>query len=120
MELNKKPWPLLTVCSLKARIDPTPDYQRPAVWSRAQKQLLIDTILRGYDIPKFYWRKVGSAPDRYEVVDGQQRLRAIWGYQAGEFALARDADEIEGMQIANVRYEDLPDDLRIRFRHLHA
>lgn len=115
MELNKKPWPLLTVCSLKARIDPTPDYQRPAVWSRPQKQLLIDTILRGYDIPKFYWTKVGTGPDRYAVVDGQQRLRAIWEFQAGDFALPRDADAIEGMNIAQLYYEDLPEDLRIRF-----
>lgn len=115
MQFNKKPWPLLTICSLKHRIDPTPDYQRPAVWSRAQKQLLIDTILRGYDIPKFYWRKVGKKPELYEVVDGQQRLRTIWEFQQGEFPLARDADAIDDMPIARTRYEDLPDDLRIRF-----
>ena len=115
MQLNKKPWPLFTVCSLKARIDPTPDYQRPAVWSRAQKQLLIDTILRGYDIPKFYWRKVGKSPDRYEVVDGQQRLRTIWEYQGGKFRLPHDADAIDGLTVAQVRYEDLPEDLRLKF-----
>jgi hypothetical protein len=115
MELNKKPWPVLTVCSLKARIDPTPDYQRPAVWSRAQKQLLVDTILRGYDIPKFDWRKVGKAPDRYEVVDGQQRLRTVWEFQSGDFALAQDADDVDGERVAKARYDDLPDDLRIRF-----
>lgn len=115
MQLNKKPWPLLTVCSLKNRIDPTPDYQRPAVWSRPQKQLLIDTILRGYDIPKFYWRKVGQRPDLYEVVDGQQRLRTIWEFQQDGFPLARDADPIDGSPIARIFYTDLPDDLRIRF-----
>ena len=115
MELNKKPWPVLTVCSLKERIDPTPDYQRPAVWSRAQKQLLIDTMLRGYDIPKFYWRKIGSKPDSYEVIDGQQRLRTIWEFQQCEFPLARDSDAVEGIDIAKEFYKDLADDLRIRF-----
>lgn len=115
MQLNKRPWPLLTVCSLKDRIDPTPDYQRPAVWSRPQKQLLIDTILRGYDIPKFYWRKVGKKPDKYEVVDGQQRLRTIWEFQQGEFPLDRKADTIDGEAIAGLRYADLPDELRIKF-----
>src|SRR3546814_14453558 len=56
--------------------DLTPDYQRPPAWSRKQKQLLMDTILRNYDIPKFYWRKVNRADGvQYEVVDGQQRLR---------------------------------------------
>jgi len=115
MLINKKPWPLLTVCSLKARIDPQPDYQRPAVWSLGQKQLLIDTILRGYDIPKFYWRRVAIKPDRYEVVDGQQRLRTIWDFQEGAFALAKDADPIGDHGIARLRYENLPDDLRIAF-----
>jgi hypothetical protein len=65
MEINKKPWPVMTVCGIKKRIDTNPDFQRPPVWSRSQKQLLIDTIVRGYDMPKLYWRKTGSSPDRY-------------------------------------------------------
>lgn len=52
MELNKKPWPLATIFGIRDRIDTNPDYQRPPVWSISQKQLLIDTILCGYDIPK--------------------------------------------------------------------
>ncbi len=121
MDLNKKPWPLSTVFGIRGRIDTNPDYQRPPVWSLAQKRLLIDTILRGYDIPKMYWRKVGSAPDRYEVVDGQQRLRAIWEYMAGEFALGRDAEPAQGHEIKGAKYSEsdsqdgLPDDLRLAF-----
>jgi uncharacterized protein with ParB-like and HNH nuclease domain len=30
-----------------------PAYQRSEVWSTEKKQLLIDTILRSYDMPKF-------------------------------------------------------------------
>ena len=72
MEINKKPWPILSVCGFRNRIDTNPDFQRPPVWSLGQKQLLIDTILRGYDIPKLYWRKISKSPEKYEVVDGQQ------------------------------------------------
>lgn len=115
MEISKKPWPILSVCGFKTRIDTNPDFQRPAVWSRAQKQLLIDTILRGYDIPKLYWRKVSKAPEKYEVVDGQQRLRAIFEFHAGEFALPRDADDIDGESVAKLTYGELPEDLRLRF-----
>lgn len=115
MDVNKKPWPIATVCGTKGRVDTNPDFQRPAVWSRSQKQLLIDTILRGYDVPKFYWRKTGTKPDTYDVVDGQQRLRAIWEYQAGEFALPRDMDDIDGDKVAGLKYESLPDDLRMAF-----
>ena len=83
------------------------DYQRENAWGLAQKQLLIDTIFRGLDIPKFYlWRITdrtlsngypdGEAKNLYkkllekkrtenddpnpyifEMVDGQQRTRTI-------------------------------------------
>lgn len=115
MEVSKKSWPVLSVCGIKDRIDTNPDFQRPAVWSRAQKQLLIDTILRGYDVPKLYWRKIGSKPDKYDVVDGQQRLRAIFEFCAGEFALAKDAEPIENDGIAKLKYSELPDDVRLKF-----
>jgi hypothetical protein len=57
MEVNKFTWPVTFVCGIRDSIDPEPDFQRRPVWSRAQKQLLIDSILRGYDVPKMYWRK---------------------------------------------------------------
>lgn len=100
---------------IKDRINTNPDFQRPAVWSRAQKQLLVDTILREYDIPKLYWRKISSKPDRYDVVDGQQRLRAIWEFFDGEFTLPKDADLIDDEPVAGLHYAHLPDDLRMRF-----
>src|SRR6267378_867860 len=115
MNSAKKPWPLKTIYGIKSRINTNPDFQRPAVWSTAQKQLLVDTVLRDYDVPKLYWRKTGSKPDKYDVVDGQQRLRAIWEFFAGEFKLPRDAEAIEGEVVKGCAYEDLPDDLRIRF-----
>jgi uncharacterized protein DUF262 len=115
MEISKKPWPILSVCGFKNRIDTNPDFQRPAVWSLSQKQLLIDTILRGYDIPKLYWRKVSKSPEKYEVVDGQQRLRTVFEFHAGEFSLARDADDIDGVVVAKMSYSLLPEDLRLGF-----
>jgi hypothetical protein len=115
MELNKKPWPLATVCGVKERIDARPDFQRPPVWKRGQKQFLIDTVLQNLDIPKLYWRKTGKNPDQYEVVDGQQRLRAIWEFHDGQFRLSSEMDAIDGHTIAGLTYSELPDELRIRF-----
>jgi hypothetical protein len=97
------------------RIDTNPDFQRPSVWTTAQKQLLIDTILREYDVPKMYWRKLTGIPDRYDVVDGQQRLRAIWSFVDGDFRLPKNAEPVEGMLTAGSGYDTLPDDLRVRF-----
>ena len=80
-----------------------------------QKQLLIDTILREYDVPKMYWRKLPGTPDRYGVVDGQQRLRAIWSFFDGEFTLPKNAEDIDGIPVKGCSYETLNDDLQIRF-----
>ena len=118
MKTNKKPFPLSTVSApngIRLRIDTNPDFQRPAVWSTAQKQLLVDSILREYDVPKMYWRKLSSKPDRYDVVDGQQRLRAIWSFVDGKFSLPVNAEPVDGIATAGCKYDDLPDDLRIRF-----
>lgn len=111
MTINKKPWPLTTTYKLKDRIDTNPDYQRPSVWSLSQKQLLMDTILRGYDIPKLYLRQVSSNPDMYEVVDGQQRLRSIWSFMSDEFALPKEAEPIQGKDVAGKKYSELDFDV---------
>ena len=108
MRMNKRPLPLSTIWSWKSRIDPTPDYQRPPAWTRKQKQLLIDTILREYDIPKMYWRSVNRGDGiKFEVIDGQQRLRAIWEYRDDEFAVAQDAALIDGTSCAGLKCSDL-------------
>ncbi len=107
--------PLTTIHGIRKRINTNPDFQRPAVWGTSQKQLLVDTILRDYDVPKLYWRKTGSKPDTYDVVDGQQRLRALWDFFDGNFKLPKDADPIDGEIVAGCAYQDLPDELRSRF-----
>lgn len=115
MNSNKRPWPLKTIHGIRQRINTNPDFQRPAVWGNSQKQLLVDTILREYDIPKLYWRKTGSKPDTYDVVDGQQRLRAIWDFFDGLFTLPSNADPIDDNVIAGSKYDELPDELRMKF-----
>lgn len=118
MKTNKKPFPLSTVSAangIRLRIDTNPDFQRPAVWSTSQKQLLVDSILREYDVPKMYWRKLSSKPERYDVVDGQQRLRAIWSFVDGGFSLPVNAEPVDDQVTAGCKYDTLPDDLRIRF-----
>ena len=116
MQINKKPWPVLSVCGIQARIDTNPDYQRPPAWSKSQKQLLIDTIIRGYDVPKFYWRQTSkSQPETWEVVDGQQRLRAIFEYQKDSFGLPEDSEPINGNAVAGLKYSQLPINVRTDF-----
>jgi hypothetical protein len=66
-----------------------PDWQRTKVWDQKKKQLLIDSILRGWRLPKFYLVQDGT--DIFEVVDGQQRLNAIFSFFANELPLSEDS-----------------------------
>lgn len=66
-----------------------PDWQRDKVWDPRKKQLLIDSILRGWKLPKFYFVK--SSEDEREVVDGQQRLQSIYDFFANELNLPEES-----------------------------
>ncbi len=113
MKMTKGPLALPTVCNMQNEIDTNPDYQRPAVWTKKQKQLLMDTILRNYDIPKFYLSEVKKTDGvEFEVVDGQQRLRAIWGFSNDEYRLAQDADPIDGIDVKGCLFSQLPHQIK--------
>jgi hypothetical protein len=57
-----------------------PEYQRePTVWSREQKQRLLDSIMRQFDIAAIYFY-VRQDDDVWECIDGRQRLNAIMSF----------------------------------------
>ena len=69
-----------------------PEYQRGKKWKPFQQQFFIDSVLRGYPIPAFYFhdRKTESHGLKQEflhIIDGQQRINAIRAFVDGEFAL---------------------------------
>ena len=88
-----------------------PDWQREVVWPDEKKRLLIDSILRGWKLPKFYFLKVSSDPDEYEVVDGQQRLMAIWEFRDNELSLSSESARLHRAQY----FKDLPEHISDRF-----
>lgn len=78
--------PISSILNRRDKINPKPQYQRGPVWNTEKKQQLIDTILRGYDIPKFYLRATEGEYE-HEVTDGQQRLRTIWEFCDNKFPI---------------------------------
>lgn len=71
-----------------------PEYQRGPVWTRLQKQFFVDSILRGYHIPLIYLHfkkgmEVGDlrVGDRLYIIDGQQRVLALYEFSEGAFPL---------------------------------
>jgi hypothetical protein len=86
-----------------------PDFQRGDVWSPAAKTFLIDTILRKLPIPKVYLRTsvdVVSKKSVREVVDGQQRLRAILNFAEDKFPLTKRASEYAGKKYSTLTPEE--------------
>lgn len=89
------------------------DFQRGSVWKPAAKIMLIDTILRDFPIPKIYMRSIVERESRKikrEVVDGQQRLRAIIDFAADKITLSIRAKEFRGK-----RFSTLTDDEKDKF-----
>ena len=94
IEFSPDDWLIYSVTMRKDKINPQPQYQRTPVWNEAKKQLLIDSILRGYDLPKFYLRASDKPDFEYEVVDGQQRLLAIWEFCNDEYTLGDKSTDL--------------------------
>lgn len=95
-----------------------PEWQRQKVWSQSKKQSLIDTILRGWKLPKFYFQKISDDPETFEVVDGQQRLAAIFEFFDNDLELAAaSAKRFGGKTYRDLHdtYVDLIDDYKIEF-----
>ena len=93
-----------------------PAYQREAVWTLSQKQLFIDSLLIDIDIPKLYFREKPSGQYEFEVVDGQQRLRAIFDFFEDRFSLADHTDHIGGHPLTGRTFSELHTDLQMKLR----
>lgn len=63
-------------------------YQRKLVWTLEEKQAFIDTILHNYPVPIFLLAKYKLENEtnyRKEIIDGLQRLNAIFSFIKNEF-----------------------------------
>ena len=95
------------------QLELSPSFQRGAVWTPPAQMFLIDTILRQLPIPQVYLRTRVNPATRStvrEVVDGQQRLRAILSFARGELRLGSKFGELSGR-----RYGDLSPEQQEQF-----
>jgi hypothetical protein len=78
----------------EGRLDLKPPYQRKPVWTLKNKSFLMDTILSGLPVPEIYMQVITSpkGDTRYEIVDGQQRLRAILEFIDGKYSILDDEE----------------------------
>lgn len=91
-----------------------PKFQRRSVWTSKAKSYLVDTILRNLPIPPIFLRLAIDPIKRRslrEVVDGQQRLRAVFGFVRNEFPIL----SIHNSEFGGKYFFDLTEGVQRRF-----
>ena len=85
-----------------------PEYQRNYIYAESKKDVaVIDSILKEYPLGLIYFVKVGE--NKYEVLDGQQRITSLGRFYTNKFAIKdnRGTEQYFG---------GLADDLKKKFR----
>ena len=105
-----------TLYRMRDRIQLDPEYQRLSeIWTMDKRQLLIDTIINDFDVPKLYLHKFrkpltkdGKTFD-YAIIDGKQRLESIWSFIDGKIALADEFEYFKDDKVnaAGMKYVEL-------------
>jgi uncharacterized protein with ParB-like and HNH nuclease domain len=64
-------------------------YQRKLVWTLDEKRRFIDSLRSGFPVPIVLLAERKGASDHglFEIIDGMQRLNAIFGYIENEYAV---------------------------------
>jgi hypothetical protein len=89
----------------------SPKFQRRSVWNRAARSYLIDTLILGFPVPPIYIRVIQSEDGTKsirEIVDGQQRIRALLEFIDGAYSLAKSIKS----PYANMYFDDLPEEVK--------
>ena len=95
----------------KDELDYSPKYQRNSVWNIKAKSYLLDTIIRGLPVPPIFMRQkidVNTRKTYREIIDGQQRIRAIIDFVNDKFAISKMHNELYG----NKYFSQLDDDVK--------
>ncbi len=66
-------------------------YQRKLVWTVKEKQSLIDSIMKKYPVPLILLAEIDNG--KYEIIDGMQRLNAIFSFIENQFPIIAKEEE---------------------------
>lgn len=65
-------------------------YQRKLVWTKSEKEALIESVLSQYPIPLILLAEKEKSPEgeiRFEIIDGMQRLNALFSFIENQFTV---------------------------------
>lgn len=82
-------------------------YQRKLVWSVDEKERLIDSMLTNLPVPLFLVAETGvDADGQLEVIDGMQRLNAIFSFIENEFPLNDKYFDLDALADTKLRRDE--------------
>ena len=91
----------------KRWINLSPEYQRRLVWDVNKRSMFIESLLLNIPVPSLFLYE--NELNRYEVMDGQQRLNAVVDFLTNKY-------ELKGLEkwseLNGLRFDDLPEILR--------
>lgn len=104
-DTTQRPLPLSHFKLHRAQYIVDRNFQREAVWTTKMEQYLIDSILKNYDVPKVYVQVLPNG--EYSIVDGQQRLNAVWRFLNDDFSLRKEySGDLGGKRYSELSMED--------------
>jgi len=94
---------------LSGKLTIQPEYQRNYIYADGggkKEQAVIESLLKGYPLGLIYFNKV--AEDKFEVLDGQQRITSIGRFVTNKFAIMdngnpKNFDSLPADQQAKIR-----------------
>ncbi|MFJ2778457.1 MULTISPECIES: DUF262 domain-containing protein [unclassified Kitasatospora] len=95
------------------RLDLDPPYQRRSVWNLSFKQFFIDSLIRNYPAPTIFLQVdvFVDKPTLYRVIDGKQRLSALFEFQRDEFATP---DTLDDIGLGGMYFSELPQPVKLQ------
>jgi hypothetical protein len=94
---------------LSGKLTIQPEYQRNYLYADGggkREQAVIESVLKGYPLGLIYFNKITK--DKFEVLDGQQRITSIGRFVTNKFAIMENGnpknfDSLPGDQQAKIR-----------------
>jgi hypothetical protein len=94
---------------LSGKVTIQPEYQRNYIYADGggkKEQAVIHSLLKGYPLGLIYFNKVGE--DKFEVLDGQQRITSVGRFVTNKFAIMdngnpKNFDSLPADQQAKIR-----------------
>ena len=98
---------------LSGKLTIQPEYQRNYIYAEGggkREQAVIHSLLKGYPLGLIYFNKVGE--DRFEVLDGQQRITSVGRFVTNKFAIMdngnpKNFDSLPADQQEKIRRSEL-------------